>query len=46
MIRYLEPEMDVIYFQETDVITSSGELIDQTNEITGDSDTANNLWGW
>ncbi len=46
MIQYLEPEMDLIYLQETDVITSSDELIDQTNEIPIDSDTANNLWGW
>ena len=46
MIQYVKPEMDVMYFQETDVITSSGDLIDQTNEIPNDSDTANNLLGW
>lgn len=46
MIQYLEPEMDLIYLQETDVITSSDELINQGNEISGDSNTANELWGW
>lgn len=46
MIQYLEPEMDVIYFKETDVITSSSGLINQGNEIPGDSGDANKLWGW
>lgn len=47
MIQYLKPEMDIIYFQETDVITSSGgELENVTNEITGDSNSANEIWGW
>lgn len=46
MIQYLEPEMDVMYFKETDVITTSGELINQGNEIPGDSGNANDLWGW
>ena len=46
MIQYLEPKMDLYYFQKTDVITSSGELINETNEIPGDSGNANELWGW
>ena len=47
MIQYLEPEMEVMYFQETDVITSSGgELINSTNEIEKDSGSANKYWGW
>ena len=46
MIQYLEPEMEVIYFRETDVITSSGELINKTEEIPEDSNSANKIWGW
>ena len=46
VIQYLEPEMEVIYFRETDVITSSGELINKTEEIPEDSNSANKIWGW
>ena len=47
MIQYLEPEMDIIYFQETDVITSSGgELKNNTYEDEDDSGSASDIWGW
>lgn len=47
MIQYVKPEMDVMYFQETDVITTSGDqLTNQTDESKEDSGSAGDLWGW
>ena len=47
MSEYLKPEMEVIYFKENLVITTSGGgLIEGDVEIKDDSDSANKLWGW
>lgn len=47
MFQYLKPDLEIIYFEDRNVITSSATgLIEGDVEIKDDSNSANNLWGW